>query len=223
MSRPRFKVCCISSREEAAIAIAQGADILGFVAEQPSGPGIISDDMIRDIVRTVPPGVTTFLLTCRDTASDIADHVAYCGTDCVQIVRHIPVPEHERLGQCLPPGLRRIQVIHVEDRSALDLIDPYAPHIEAFLLDSGRPGAAIAEYGGTGRTHDWTISAEFVRRSPVPVFLAGGLNAENVGDAIRQVRPWGLDLCSGVRRDGRLDPEKLGGYMRAALRAQASL
>jgi len=136
----------------------------------------------------------------------------------VQIVRHIDPREVALLGE-LQPQVRRVQVIHVEDRSALDLIAPYAPHVHAFLLDSGRPSAATPEFGGTGRQHDWAISAEFVRQSPVPVFLAGGLTPANVGEAIAQVCPFGLDLCSGLRRAGHLDKEKLTAFMNAVSQA----
>jgi phosphoribosylanthranilate isomerase len=94
--------------------------------------------------------------------------------------------------------------------------------VHAFLLDSGRPSLPTPEYGGTGRTHDWAVSAEFVRRSPHPVFLAGGLSAANVSEAIRRVRPFGVDLCSGVRTDGHLDPGKLRAFVGAVLGADSA-
>jgi phosphoribosylanthranilate isomerase len=109
-------------------------------------------------------------------------------------------------------------VIHVEDESALDEANAAAPHVDALLLDSGRPKAAVRELGGTGRAHDWSVSARIVAQCGRPVFLAGGLNAGNVREAVARVRPFGVDLCSGVRRDGRLDAEKLGAFV-AALRA----
>ncbi|MCI5046269.1 MAG: phosphoribosylanthranilate isomerase [Aquisalinus sp.] len=216
MNRPRIKICCISSEEEVNLAVSYGADILGFVADQPSGPGILDDDTIRRLVATVPPGVSCFLLTSRTKAQEIAEHVHYCGTDCVQIVQHIDPAEHEQLNQLLPPAVRRIQVIHVEDRSSIDLIETYTPYVDAFLLDSGRPNAAIAEFGGTGRTHDWDISADFVRATDKPVFLAGGLKSDNVRTAIDRVQPFGLDLCSGVRTNDVLDAQKLRAFMSAA-------
>lgn len=213
---PRIKICCIASPAEADLAISLGADILGFVAEPASGPGVVTSDAVRSMVRKVPPGVNTFLLTLHTTAPEIADQVAFCGTDSVQLVQHLDPAEHERLATLMPRNIRRIQVIHVEDDSVLDLIDVYTPFIDAFLLDSGRPNAAVPDFGGTGRTHDWSISRDFVRRSARPVFLAGGLNAANVGDAIERVDPFGLDLCSGVRSDGHLDEAKLRAYFDAA-------
>jgi phosphoribosylanthranilate isomerase len=210
----RIKICCIASPEEARMALAHGADAIGLVGRMPSGPGPIEDDLIREIATGVAPPVARFLLTSETRANAIAAHVRYCGIDTVQIVSHVEPIELMQLAE-LVPEVRRVQVIHIEDHTALDRIDAYAPHVHAFLLDSGRPSATIPELGGTGRVHDWQISAEFVARSPHPVFLAGGLNPANVADAIRQVKPYGVDICSGVRTDGRLDAEKLARYVAA--------
>ena len=96
-----------------------------------------------------------------------------------------------------------------------------APWVDAVLLDSGNPVAAIKELGGTGRTHDWQWSQRICEAIGVPTYLAGGLHAGNVADAVRQVRPYGLDICSGVRRDGRLDAQRLHDFMHAARGAAA--
>lgn len=213
--RTRIKVCCIASMAEAQLAIAAGADALGLVGAMPSGPGPIADALIAEIAARVPPGISRFLLTSETRAEAIADHAVRCGTDTVQIVSHIDPGESARLARLLP-HVRRVQVIHVEDGGALDRIRLYAPHVHAFLLDSGRPGAATPELGGTGRVHDWAISAAFVAAAPVPVWLAGGLNAGNAAAAIDRVRPFGLDLCSGVRTAHRLDPARLAAFMAAA-------
>ncbi|MBP0491864.1 phosphoribosylanthranilate isomerase [Pararoseomonas indoligenes] len=212
--RTRVKVCCIASAEEAAMAVAAGADALGLVAAMPSGPGPIPDGSIAAIAAGVPPPVATFLLTSETTASAISAHIRATGPTAVQIVSHIDPAEAARLA-VLEPRIRRVQVIHVEGNEAVDLIPAYAPHVHAFLLDSGRPNATIRELGGTGRVHDWAVSAAFVRASPLPVFLAGGLTPDNAADAIRRVRPYGLDLCSGIRTGGGLDPLKLRAFMRA--------
>jgi phosphoribosylanthranilate isomerase len=219
--RTRVKICCIASGEEARIAVAAGADALGLVARMPSGPGPISDDLIAAIAAEIAPPVATFLLTAETTAVAIAAHVRATRPSVVQIVSHIDPAEAAKLA-LLEPQVRRVQVVHVEGPGALAMIPLYAPYVHAFLLDSGRPNAAVAELGGTGRAHDWTISAAFVRASERPVFLAGGLTAGNVGEAIRQVRPFGLDLCSGVRRNGRLDAGKVAAFMSAVRRADAA-
>ncbi len=216
--RTRIKVCCIANVAEAALAIDHGADAIGLVAAMPSGPGPIADDLIAEIAASVPPPVAAFLLTSETSADAIADHVRRTGVSTVQIVTHIDARESAGLAILLPT-VRRVQVIHVEDDRSLDLIDLYAPHVHAFLLDSGRPSLAVPELGGTGRVHDWRISAAFVQRSPRPVFLAGGLSAANAAEAIAAVKPYGLDLCSGVRTNATLDPEKLGAFVRAVRHA----
>jgi phosphoribosylanthranilate isomerase len=95
--------------------------------------------------------------------------------------------------------------------------------VDALLLDSGNPMLAVKEFGGTGRTHDWDISRRIVEAVGCPVFLAGGLTATNVAEAYATVRPYGLDACSGLRTDGRLDEEKLTAYCQAVDRAFSGL
>jgi phosphoribosylanthranilate isomerase len=216
--RTRIKICCIAGVAEAELAIAYGVDALGLVGAMPSGPGVINDRVIAEVAAMVPPPVASFLLTSECEAEAIADHAQRTGVSTVQVVSHIEPADSEKLAR-LVPNLRRVQVIHVEGREALDLIPLYAPHVHAFLLDSGRPSKAIL--GGTGQRHDWSVSAEFVRRSPRPVFLAGGLTPANVGEAIRTVRPYGLDLCSSLRIDGRLDAGLLDAFVAAVREADA--
>ncbi|HZY19527.1 MAG TPA: phosphoribosylanthranilate isomerase [Ramlibacter sp.] len=218
--QPRIKICCISSQEEAALAIGAGADALGLVGAMPSGPGVIGDEVIRSVALELPAAVAGFLLTQECTAQAIAEHVHRCAVSTVQVVNHVDPAELGRLRASLP-ALRIVQVIHVEGADALTLLERYEPHVHTFLLDSGSPSAAVPLLGGTGRVHDWKISAEFVRRARRPVFLAGGLRPDNVREAIRQVQPFGLDICSGVRTDGRLDPGKLHAYV-AAIRTPTS-
>jgi phosphoribosylanthranilate isomerase len=216
--RTRIKICCMASLEEVQLAIHAGADALGFVGPMPSGSHSIDERTIAELAALVPPPIDTFLLTSEVTAEAIARHVERTRPSTVQIVPHISVPQSARLAELLP-ATRRVQVIHVEDERALDLIGGYAPHVHAYLLDSGRPHRPVPQYGGTGRTHDWRISAEFVRRSPHPVFLAGGLSPANVGEAMRRVKPFAVDLCSGVRTENRLDPGKLAAFIDAVRQA----
>ena len=220
--RTRVKICCVASLEEAGAAVSLGADALGLVGDMPSGPGVIDDELARVIAAATPPPVGTFLLTSHTWAAEIARQVFRCGTNTVQIVRHLDPAEYPRLIKLLPAAVRRVQVIHVEDHAALEQIAVYAPYVHAFLLDSGRPSAPVPELGGTGRVHNWEVSAQFVRRSPVPVFLAGGLRWDNVAQAIATVRPYGLDVCSGVRTAGQLDPEKLVAFMDEVAKADQS-
>jgi phosphoribosylanthranilate isomerase len=213
-SRPRVKVCCIASEEEAAVAVRMGAAAVGLVSRMPSGPGPIPDARIRDIVRTVPPGVATFLLTCETSAEPIIAQQQYCGANTLQLVDEVGPGVHGALREALP-GVSIVQVIHVRDDAALVEARQVAPHVDAILLDSGNPSLATKELGGTGRAHDWAMSRRIRDSVGVPVYLAGGLNPQNVGQAIAQVQPFGVDVCSGLRTDGNLDSSKLEQFMRA--------
>ena len=204
----RLKVCCIASRAEAATAIAAGASALGLVSAMPSGPGPIAEGLIVDIARAVPPPVATFLLTCETAFDAIADQARRTGVNTLQLVDAVDPAVHERLRAALP-AVRLVQVIHVTGLDAVAEALETAPRVDALLLDSGNPALAVKELGGTGRRHDWTVSAEIVRRAARPVFLAGGIGPGNVAEAIAAVRPFGIDLCTGVRTGGRLDPAKL--------------
>ncbi len=215
MSRVRIKICCIGSAEEAALAAAAGADLLGLVGPMPSGPGTLSLTEAGAIARAAPPWAQPVLLTSRLRAGEIRAEAAEAGMRIVQVVQHLPVAEAAKLAAA---DLAYIQVVHVEDAGALDLVPLYAPHADALLLDSGRPAAG--ELGGTGRVHDWAVSAEIVRRAaPRPVLLAGGLGPESVGAAIARVRPFGVDVCSGLRPQGALDPDRLAGFVAAVAAA----
>ena len=211
---PRVKICCIASEEEAALAVQMGASALGLVSRMPSGPGPIPESRIRDIARTVPPGVATFLLTSETTAEPIIAQQRYCGVNTLQLVDEVAPGVYSALRDALP-GIRIVQVIHVRDEAALAESRQLSPLVDAILLDSGNPSLSIKELGGTGRAHDWAVSRKIRDALQVPVYLAGGLNPGNVGQAISQVQPFGVDVCSGLRTEGRLDATKLEQFMRA--------
>jgi phosphoribosylanthranilate isomerase len=210
----------MATEAEAKMAIRLGADALGLVGVAPPTPRVVSDDVAAEIARTTPPPVATFLLTSETTGEGIAERSHRIRPTAIQVVKPIDPSEYVRLSELLPRDrMKRVQVVHVEGVQALDMIERYAPHVDAFLLDSGRPGAA--DFGGTGRTHDWAISADFVSRSPLPVFLAGGLAPDNVGRAIGAVQPFGIDVCTGVRTMGLLDEAKLSAFLEAIRAADA--
>jgi len=211
--KPRVKICCIASEEEAKTVIAFGASALGLVAAMPSGPGPISDDLILRIARSVPPPIATFLLTCETSAQAIIAHHRRTLTNTLQLV-DAPEKGAYAATRAALPAIKIVQVIHVRGERSLDEALSAAEHVDALLLDSGNPSLTIKQLGGTGRVHDWCLSRRIVEQSPVPVFLAGGLSSENVREAIAQVQPFGVDLCSGVRTDGRLDPKKLAGFFK---------
>ena len=215
MHRTRIKICCIQSEGEARLAIAQGADALGLVATMPSGPGPIDDELIARIAAQVPPPVATYLLTSETDPEAIIAHARRCRTNTLQLVDRVADQAYPRLRQALP-GIKLVQVIHVAGGEAVVDAIAAAEHADALLLDSGQPRAAIRVLGGTGRTHDWAVSRRIVEAVACPVFLAGGLRSDNVAAAIAAVRPFGLDVCTGVRRaDYSLDAEKLESFVAA--------
>jgi phosphoribosylanthranilate isomerase len=211
ITRPRVKICCISSIQEARLAIRYGASALGLVSAMPSGPGVIAEDEIARIAATIPPGVASFLLTSQQDVENIIAQQRRCRVNTLQLVDSLPEKSYPRLREALP-GIALVQVIHVRSLDALEEARRIAPHVQALLLDSGNPALAIKELGGTGRVHDWEISRAIREAVEVPVFLAGGLKAENVREAIQRVGAFGLDLCSGVRTNGHLDESKLAQF-----------
>ncbi len=212
--RPRVKVCCIKDPEEAAKAVAAGASAIGLVSAMPSGPGPISEEMIARVARSVPAHIDTFCLTSLQDADAIIAQHARVGTRTIQIVDSLPPGHHARLREKIPT-VRLVQVIHVSGPESVEEALRLAVHVDALLLDSGRPNLPVPELGGTGRVHDWVHSREIVAASPVPVWLAGGLNATNTREALATVDPHGLDLCSGVRTGEELDTGKLEAFFAA--------
>jgi phosphoribosylanthranilate isomerase len=204
----RIKICCIRDVEEARLAVDAGASALGLVSEMPSGPGVIDEETIADVAAAAPPAVATFLLTCLADAARIAAQVRRTHVSTVQICDR-PEPGTAAALRRELPALKVVQVVHVTGPASVEEAEEQAQDADAILLDSGNPAARVKELGGTGRRHDWALSAEIVSRVSRPVFLAGGLTPENAVEAIRTVQPWGLDVCSGVRTHGRLDAEKL--------------
>ncbi|MEO7659411.1 MAG: phosphoribosylanthranilate isomerase [Pyrinomonadaceae bacterium] len=213
--RPQIKICCISSLNEAAQAISFGASAIGLVGKMPSGPGPIADDLIMTIAKSVPPPVATFLLTSEQTAKGIIAHHHRTKTNTIQIVDELTDRAYQEIRDALP-NVKLVQVIHVVGERSVDEAAELAEHVDAILLDSGNPLLTVKELGGTGRRHDWSLSRKIVETCGKPVFLAGGLNADNVREAIETVQPFGLDLCSGVRTDGKLDLQKLENFFIAA-------
>lgn len=210
-----IKICCISSHDEARLAIDCGANILGLVSAMPSGPGVIDESLIASIASSVD--VQTFLLTSLCDAESIIEQHRRCGTTGIQLCDALPAGSIPRLRDALP-GVRLVQVIHVVGEASYDEAMRAAREADALLLDSGNPALQVKELGGTGRVHDWTISRRIASEAGVPVFLAGGLNASNVAGALGAVGASGVDICNGVRTNGALDRGKLTNFI-AAVRA----
>lgn len=221
-SRLRVKICCIRSVEEARLAVAHGAAAVGLVTRMPSGPGVIAEELIAAIAATLPPGVASFLLTSETDVSAIVEQQRRTRVNTLQLVDALPRGAHQKLRDALP-GIALVQVVHVQGEQSIAEACAAAPHVDAILLDSGNPALAVKELGGTGRVHDWEISRKVRESVGCPLFVAGGLRAGNVGEAIRRVGPYGLDVCSGVRTNGRLDPVKLLEFFREVETSRSNL
>jgi phosphoribosylanthranilate isomerase len=215
---PRVKVCCIRSVGEARAAVAAGAAAVGLVSEMPSGPGVIPEESIAAIAAVVPPPVASFLLTCRQDVASLAAQQRRVRVGTLQLCDRLPAGAHAELRAELP-GIRIVQVIHVTGPEAVDEAREVAPQVDAVLLDSGNPDLLVKELGGTGRRHDWAVSRRIRAAIEVPVFLAGGLTAENAAEAIAAVGPFALDVCGGVRTAGALDETRLRAFFRAVAAA----
>ena len=212
--KPRVKICCIASVAEAWLAIEHGASALGLVSAMPSGPGPISETLIAEIAATIPPGISSFLLTCRQDAASIIDQQRRLRVNTIQICDRLPAGTHQELRDALP-GVSLVQVVHVTGPEAVDEAVAVSRFVDAVLLDSGNQSLEIKELGGTGRTHDWSLSRKIREAIDVPLFLAGGLKPHNVADAIQEVEPFGIDVCSGLRTNGALDRHKLSAFFAA--------
>jgi phosphoribosylanthranilate isomerase len=208
------KVCCIAGVAEARLAVRLGASALGLVSAMPSGPGVIDAATIAEVAAAVPPPVSRFLLTSRQDVRGIADQQRACGVDTLQLCDALTDGTYADLRAALP-GVRIVQVVHVVGPESVDEAVAAAAHVDALLLDSGDPRLTVKQLGGTGRRHDWSLSRRIREAATVPLFLAGGLSAANARQAIDEVGPFGLDVCSGVRTEGALDEAKLRAFMAA--------
>lgn len=211
---PKVKICCISSIQEARIAIKYGATSIGLVAEMPSGPGVINDTLIADISASIPSKISTYLLTSKSTSLEIIEHHKKVNTSTIQIVDYLKQGNYDdiRLGL---PGVDIVQVIHVLNKASIEKAIELAPLVDYLLLDSGNPNLRVKELGGTGKTHNWEISKIIREEVGIPIYLAGGLNSSNINRAIQTVQPYGIDLCSGVRTNDQLDENKLKEFFEA--------
>jgi len=204
----------MQSYDEAMMAVRYGAAAVGMISAVPSNPWVLAEERIADIVARLPPGVASFLVTISQEVAAIIAQQRRCHANTVQLGDRLTDGTYQELRAALP-GVRIVQVIHVTGEEALQEAQLVAPQVDGLVLDSGSRDPLHKQLGATGQTHDWHISSRICRAVGVPVFLAGGLNPTNVADAIRQVRPYGVDLCTGVRTDGRLDEEKVRAFFAA--------
>ncbi|MEJ2052639.1 MAG: phosphoribosylanthranilate isomerase [Calditrichaceae bacterium] len=209
--KPKVKICCIQSIEEARMAVSKGASAIGLVSEMPSGPGVIPERKIAEIAESVPEDIETFLLTSRQSVRDIVEQHKHCRTTTIQFVDVIK-PEIFKELRIKLPHVKFVQVIHIMDQHSVEKAKFIESSVDYLLLDSGNTSLKIKKLGGTGRVHDWHISRQICETVSIPVYLAGGLNPDNVKSAIEKVKPYGVDVCSGLRTNGKLDEQKLNSF-----------
>ena len=191
----------------------QGADAMGLISWMPSGDRFLSDPEIQELA-AANPNVERVLLTCKTDPDEIRHQVLDAGTDTVQLVERMAIADLEPLRSGLP-GISLVQVVHVTGPAALQQALDVERYVDFILLDSGNPEGPDRTLGGTGNVHDWQVSREIVRAVRCPVFLAGGLGPDNVAEAIAEVQPFGVDVCSRLRPNGPLDEELLTKFFNA--------
>jgi phosphoribosylanthranilate isomerase len=204
-SVPRVKICGITNLDDARHATACGADALGFVF-YPGSPRFVEPDQARKIVAELPPLVTTVGLFVNEPPDRIREMVDFCGLNTVQL------HGDEEPDQCCYPPCRVIKALRLRNSMQSSLFAAYK--VSALLLDAYVPD----QFGGTGHCCDWAQAASVSLQHRV--ILAGGLNPENVAEAVRQVRPYGVDVSSGVEdQPGQKNPEKVARFIRMAKEA----
>lgn len=212
MPLPKVKICCISSEEEAELAVSYGASAIGLVGPIPDEEPKITNEDIARISQSVPPPIASFLLTSETSTNSIIKHHEEVHTPVIQLVGDVPTTAYKNIRKQLP-GVKLVQVLYVEDETAVDRAMEIAPHTDALLLDCGDPDTEGKILGRKENPHNWEIARTIVQESTVPVFLSGELNTHNISQAIDVVQPYGIDVCTGVRSGDELDKQKLYALM----------
>lgn len=208
-----IKICCIETETDRESALQAGVTTLGFVAEGLTPPYLVSVPRAAALRADLPSDIDAVLLTAETDADRLFEHASTMRATGLQLCRPVTPETLTSLRERLPE-MQLIQVIHMGDPGGLERARAVDALVDIVLLDSG--SLATSQLGGTGKTHDWRESARVREAVRSPLWLAGGLHPDNVAEAIATVRPDGIDVCSGVRSDGRVDPTKVRAFVRAA-------
>lgn len=211
----RVKVCANKRLEDALKAVEYGADAVGFLVGQAhASQDFISPSLAREIVTKLPPFCSSVLVTHISDAHAIIELAKETCVSTIQLHGDSTLDDVVKIRNVLP-YTKIYKAVHVEDVSAIDAAQRWEGIVDAILLDS--MNKSTNQVGGTGKTHDWTISAQIVKSTALPVILAGGLTVENVQEAIVNVRPFGVDVNSGTKgMDGYKDLQKLKAFITGA-------
>lgn len=211
----RVKICGITDLNDMEAALAGGTDALGFlVGITHQAEDKIDPRIARELVRKVPPFVSTVVVTHLTNPNEIVALQQYIQASTLQIHDYVPPLEINCIRNLLP-GVKIIKAIHVIDETSVELAKSFEPYVDALLLDS----RTTTRIGGTGVTHDWNISRRIVTECSLPIILAGGLTPENVFNAVLKVQPFGVDVNSGVESNGKKDYLKVTAFVRQAKQA----
>lgn len=212
MRKVRVKICGLTREEDLAVAVAAGADAVGFVVGVPSSPRNLSLEKAEKLIRRVPIFVKSVLVMVPTSVDAILKTYEKLSPDAIQI-------HGENLSEVSPlrerlPNTLLIRAIHANPINTLEVASEVSKSFDAILLDSSAHG----RYGGTGVVHDWELGKRVNQVShPKPLILAGGLSPGNVKDAIRTVQPYAVDVCTSVEsRPGIKDPEKVLAFIENA-------
>ncbi len=219
----RVKICGIRNEEDLKCVADSGADAAGFLVGQlHSSPDFILASTAARLCHALPPYVSPVIVTHLTDPEDILDLVVQTGITSIQLHGGSTPEQVMALRDMLPPGAKLILGTHLESERSFPALMDFYRLVDGILLDSCDP--VHNRVGGTGMTHDWKLSAKFVSISPIPVILAGGLTPENVGEAIRTVGPYAVDVNTAMKReeDGSLSAEKCQKFV-AAARSAAEL
>ena len=205
--RPRLKICGVTNVRDARLVSQSGADYCGILAGVSFSERDLSLEQAREVAAAC--SIPVVILLCDPAQERVEDVVREISPHAVQLLCR----ESPELIRALRPRIgceiwKTLHIPAVEGQASPE--DYVSAGVDAFLLDSSDASEGFLRLGGTGTLVDWSRAAEAVRRISRPVFLAGGINPENVADAVHQVRPHGIDLCSGVEQSrGRKDPDKV--------------
>jgi phosphoribosylanthranilate isomerase len=210
----RIQIAGVSSLDEALALERMGVDALGFTVRLPGGEHDgLSEAKARSIVLDLPPFVSTVAITYVDRAREAIDLCRYLGVSTLQLHGEFPMYDLEMMRAAVP-HLKLIRAVHVTGPDAVARARALERRVDALILDTFDP--ETGRHGATGKTHDWNISRSIVEAVRVPVILAGGLNPSNVAEAIRQVRPWGVDVHTGVEEpDGTRSLARMRAFVHA--------
>ncbi|WP_411152313.1 phosphoribosylanthranilate isomerase [Streptomyces sp. A30] len=214
------QVAGIIDAAEADMVIGEGADWIGFALRLPSGKDDIAEQDAAVIIKGLEAPHAGVLISYLTDAEEVSEFCRELGVVAVQLHGDVATEELRRLKEIRPELFVLKSLVVKEDNAdeLLKLVDETHPYVDMYITDTFDPRTGAK--GATGLTHDWSVSAELVRRSPKPLMMAGGLNPENVADAIRTVRPAAVDAHTGLEGpDGRKDRAKVAKFVTEARRA----